>query len=138
MTLKHSKLWEKTYMLDSASSALPRHLGLAGTYNLRDTGGYRTIDGRTTRHPGYSISQRIRKRVEEVFGWVKTVGGGGSCGSSRLLLSARLRQEFLRKWRFDCQKPLVPVQNCGWACRCNTIFGRLRKSGGRKFDRYLN
>lgn len=34
------------------------------------------IDGRTTRHPGYAISQRIRKRVEEVFGWSKTVGGG--------------------------------------------------------------
>lgn len=33
------------------------------------------IDGRTTRHGGYRISQRIRKRVEEVFGWMKTVGG---------------------------------------------------------------
>lgn len=33
------------------------------------------IDGRTTRHPGYPISQRIRKRVEEVFGWLKEVGG---------------------------------------------------------------
>lgn len=33
------------------------------------------IDGRTTRHPGYDVSQRIRKRVEEVFGWMKTVGG---------------------------------------------------------------
>lgn len=33
------------------------------------------IDGRTTRHLGYTISQRIRKRVEEVFGWMKTVGG---------------------------------------------------------------
>ena len=32
------------------------------------------IDGRTTRHPGYTISQRIRKRVEEIFGWTKTVG----------------------------------------------------------------
>ena len=31
------------------------------------------IDGRTTRHPGYVISQRKRKRVEEVFGWMKTV-----------------------------------------------------------------
>jgi IS5 family transposase len=31
------------------------------------------IDGRTTRHPGYSISQRLRKRVEEIFGWTKTV-----------------------------------------------------------------
>jgi transposase len=34
------------------------------------------IDGRTTRHPGYAISQRVRKRVEEIFGWTKTVGGG--------------------------------------------------------------
>lgn len=33
------------------------------------------IDGRTTRHPGYRVSQKIRKRVEEVFGWGKTVGG---------------------------------------------------------------
>jgi transposase len=33
------------------------------------------IDGRTTRHDSYSVSQRIRKRVEEIFGWVKTVGG---------------------------------------------------------------
>jgi transposase len=33
------------------------------------------IDRRTTRHPGYVISQRIRKRVEEIFGWCKTVGG---------------------------------------------------------------
>ena len=33
------------------------------------------IDARTTRHPGYAISQRIRKRVEEIFGWAKTVGG---------------------------------------------------------------
>ena len=33
------------------------------------------IDGRTTRHRSYSISQRIRKKVEEIFGWVKTVGG---------------------------------------------------------------
>jgi transposase len=34
------------------------------------------LDKRTTRHVGYQISQRIRKRVEEIFGWVKTVGGG--------------------------------------------------------------
>jgi transposase len=33
------------------------------------------IDGRTTRHPGYAVSQRIRKRVEEVFGWVKSAAG---------------------------------------------------------------
>jgi len=32
------------------------------------------IDGRTTRHPGYLVSQRKRKLIEEVFGWLKTVG----------------------------------------------------------------
>ncbi len=32
------------------------------------------IDGRTTRHVGYQLSQRARKRVEEIFGWMKTIG----------------------------------------------------------------
>ena len=33
------------------------------------------IDGRTTRHKGYAVSQRCRKKIEEPFGWTKTVGG---------------------------------------------------------------
>ena len=33
------------------------------------------IDERTTRHEGYAISQRKRKRVEEIFGWIKTIAG---------------------------------------------------------------
>lgn len=33
------------------------------------------IDARTTRHPGYEVSQRVRKRIEEVFGWVKQAAG---------------------------------------------------------------
>lgn len=33
------------------------------------------IDDRTTRHPGYRHSMRVRKRIEEIFGWLKTVGG---------------------------------------------------------------
>ena len=33
------------------------------------------IDARTTRHPGYAVSQRKRKLIEQVFGWMKTVGG---------------------------------------------------------------
>lgn len=44
------------------------------------------IDRRTTRHEGYRWSQQARKRVEEVFGWVKTVGGGRKlryCGVER-------------------------------------------------------
>ena len=42
----------------------------------QNTSGRRSaIDGRTTRHPGYAISLRLRKLVEEIFGWMKTVGG---------------------------------------------------------------
>jgi len=42
----------------------------------RNTSGRRpAIDRRTTRHPGYAKSQRIRKRIEEAFGWLKTVAG---------------------------------------------------------------
>jgi len=44
----------------------------------QNTSGRRSaIDGRTTRHSGYAISQRIRKRIEEPFGWTKTVAGQG-------------------------------------------------------------
>ena len=32
------------------------------------------IDRRTSRHPGYAVSMNERKRVEEIFGWLKTVG----------------------------------------------------------------
>jgi hypothetical protein len=39
------------------------------------TGRRSAIDGRTTRHPGYAVSQRKRKLVEQGFGWMKTVGG---------------------------------------------------------------
>jgi transposase len=43
----------------------------------RNTSGRRSaIDGRTTRHVGYARSLRVRKRIEECFGWIKTVGGG--------------------------------------------------------------
>ena len=42
----------------------------------QNTSGRRSaIDGRTTSSPGYAISQQIRKRVEEIFGWMKTTGG---------------------------------------------------------------
>src|SRR3954469_9213969 len=34
------------------------------------------IDARTTRHPSHQVSQRIRKRIEEPFGWIKTIADG--------------------------------------------------------------
>lgn len=51
-----------------------RELG-AAPHVAQNTGNRRSaINGRTTRHPGYAVSLRIRKRIEEVFGWIK--GGG--------------------------------------------------------------
>ena len=60
---------------DAASFAREvRELGVA-PHVAQNTHRRSAIDGRTTRHPGYKVSQRIRKRVEEIFGWGKTVGG---------------------------------------------------------------
>jgi transposase len=51
------------------------------------------LDGRTIRHSGYQVSQRLRKRVEEIFGWMKTVGNFRKTrykGKSRNQLAAYL------------------------------------------------
>jgi transposase len=52
-----------------------RRLGVTPHVSQNDKGRRSAIDGRTTRHPGYAVSLRVRKRIEEVFGWMKTVGG---------------------------------------------------------------
>jgi len=52
-----------------------RRLGVTPHVSQNTKGRRSAIDGRTTRHAGHAISVRIRKRIEEVFGWVKTVGG---------------------------------------------------------------
>ena len=49
-----------------------RHLGI--TPHVAQKTQQSAIDARTTRHAGYAVSQRCRKRVEEVFGWMKTTG----------------------------------------------------------------
>lgn len=51
--------------------AVDRRISKLGT--VRKTG----VDGRTMRHPGYIVSQRIRKRIEEQFGWIKGSAGRG-------------------------------------------------------------
>jgi transposase len=52
-----------------------RRLGVTPHVAQNTNGRRSAIDGRTTRHPGYALSQRSRKRIEEVFGWIKTIGG---------------------------------------------------------------
>jgi transposase len=51
-----------------------RELEVTPHFAQNNTNRSSAIDERTTRHPGYDISQRKRKLVEEVFGWLKTVG----------------------------------------------------------------
>jgi transposase len=51
-----------------------RRLGVTPHVAQHQNGRRSAIDGRTTRHDGYAVSQRIRKRIEEGFGWIKTVG----------------------------------------------------------------
>jgi transposase len=58
--------------------------------NLERPGGS-AIDARTTQHPGYAISQRKRKRIEECFGWLKTIA---------LLRKVRHRGIFKVEWNF--------------------------------------
>ncbi len=54
-----------------------RGLGVTPHVAQNEQGRRSAIYRRTTRHPGYAQSQRRRKIVEEVFGWIKTVGAGG-------------------------------------------------------------
>ena len=51
-----------------------RHMNITPHVAQNDTNRRSAIDQRTTRHGGYRVSQRKRKRIEEVFGWMKTVG----------------------------------------------------------------
>ena len=51
-----------------------RQMGITPHIAQNQSGRRSRVDQRTTRHPGYAVSQRKRKRIEEVFGWMKTVG----------------------------------------------------------------
>ena len=54
--------------------AAVRQMGITPHVAQHTTNRRSAIDGRTTRHPGYALSQRCRKKVEPPFGWMKTIG----------------------------------------------------------------
>ncbi len=67
-----------------------RSMGVTPHVAQNTSGRRSAIDGRTTRHAGYAASQRIRKRIEEAFGWIKTVAGQEKtrfCGLERVGLA---------------------------------------------------
>ena len=68
-----------------------RKRGIVPHLAQKDDPRYTAIDGRTTRHPSYLISQRVRKRIEECFGWIKTVA---------LMRKTRHRGLFRVGWMF--------------------------------------
>jgi transposase len=70
------------------------------------------IDGRTTCHEGYAVSLRIRKRIEECFGWAKTVGG---LRKSRFVGREKLDFQFVLTF---AAYNLVRMRNLGVAPCC--------------------
>src|SRR6266581_1820288 len=76
ITLGADKLFDvEAFVAALRDRKVTPHIAIDG--HLTKTGKRRktAIDARSLRHPGYAISQRCRKRIEEVFGWIKTVAG---------------------------------------------------------------
>jgi transposase len=74
ITLGADKAYDVTAFLEALRARrVTPHIAINGA--ISKTGKVRktAIDRRTTRHPGYALSQRIRKRIEEPFGWIKSV-----------------------------------------------------------------
>ena len=70
ITLGADKAYDAAEFIDDL-----RALNVTPHVAQNDSGRRSAIDGRTTRHPGYAISQQKRKRTEEPFGWGKSIGG---------------------------------------------------------------
>jgi transposase len=76
ITLGADKAYDvEQFVHDLRDRSVTPHIAIDG--HIRKNGAPRktAIDGRTTRHIGYDISQRCRKRIEEVFGWIKSSAG---------------------------------------------------------------
>jgi transposase len=87
ITLGADKAYDVTeFVRDLRARSGTPHIAIDG--HLSKTGKPRktAVDGRTTRHPGYAVSQRCRKRIEEVFGWIKS-----SAGLAKVKLRGRTR-----------------------------------------------
>lgn len=63
------------FVRDLRDRSVTPHIAIDGHLSKLGTPRKTAVDGRTTRHAGYDISQRCRKRIEEVFGWIKSSAG---------------------------------------------------------------
>ena len=67
------------------------HIARNDTINKHGRRRPSSVDARTTRHHGYAISQRVRKRIEEAFAWTKCIAG---CAKTKLRGLGRVRHQF--------------------------------------------
>jgi IS5 family transposase len=63
------------FVSDLRDRKITPHIAVNGAITKTGKRRRTALDGRTTRHSGYAVSQRIRKRIEEVFGWIKAQAG---------------------------------------------------------------
>jgi transposase len=76
ITLGADKAYDVTaFVADLRSRQVTPHIAVDGRVSKLGIVRKTAVDGRTTRHPGYRASQICRKRIEEVFGWIKTQAG---------------------------------------------------------------
>ena len=76
ITVGADKAYDVTaFVEDLRQRKVTPHITINGTVSKHGVVRTTAVDGRTTRHTGYAISQTLRKRIEEVFGWVKAQAG---------------------------------------------------------------
>jgi transposase len=76
ITLGADKAYDVTqFVHDLRDRSVTPHIAIDGHFSKTGKRRKTAVDRRTTRHAGYDISQRCRKRIEEVFGWIKSSAG---------------------------------------------------------------
>jgi transposase len=89
ITLGADKAYDvRQFIKDLRARRVTPHVAVDGHLSPKGVPRSTAIDGRTKRHPGYAVSQRRRKRIEEVFGWTKA-----SAGLKKIKLRGRLKVE---------------------------------------------
>jgi transposase len=87
ITLGADKAYDvRQFVEDLRGRSITPHIAIDGHLSKSGKPRATAVDRRTTRHPGYAISQRCRKRIEEVFGWAK-----GSAGLAKVKLRGRAK-----------------------------------------------
>src|SRR3546814_10083560 len=87
ITLGADKAYDvRQFVEDLRERSVTPHIAINGHLSKNGKARATAMDRRTTRHPGYAISQRCRKRIEEVFGW-----GKASAGLAKVKLRGRAK-----------------------------------------------